>query len=400
MNRPTNTAPQRTRLNSIASIATLAFWRWREHWFLLLVTAIGMVAAVMVVCTVPVFSQVTQIAALRGVLNATPTSSEILLHANATGLATQSVKDTYHSTSEPFLEELNSYLTGSPHFDFRTPDFPILSPKLGAFNGPMGLYGTSMQEAAAHITLLQGRLPRAQNSDFEIVITPEMAQIFHASVGSIITLNTPFFAQPAASSFARGISGSPIPLQLNLYVVGLFHVKAGDPFWHQDDFLPELAQCDGCAPHYVVLGSDQGLLSAFDAIAARYSAPEVFFATVAQSQLYWYYRLDSTRIFSIDQLADLIGRLHALQTDVATTFGDPAMVLSSPYISSVDVSGSVLSAANVPSTLEKFRSSLAAQRIPSSVLAAEITCLLLFFLSIMTTLLVDRQVTAITVMRS
>jgi len=86
MNRSTNTAPRPTRLHLVISIVTLARWRWRQHWFLLLVTGVAMVAAVTIVCTVPLLSEIAQTAGLRGVLNASFGSSEITLRVNAPGL--------------------------------------------------------------------------------------------------------------------------------------------------------------------------------------------------------------------------------------------------------------------------------------------------------------------------
>ena len=47
------------------SVMTLALWRLRQTWFLLCIITIGMIAAVMIVCAIPLFSNVTMTAGLR-----------------------------------------------------------------------------------------------------------------------------------------------------------------------------------------------------------------------------------------------------------------------------------------------------------------------------------------------
>src|SRR5215831_6399280 len=76
---------------------TLAVWQLRQTWRLLLVTGVGMVAAVMLVCTALFFSQVTLTAGLRSVLTATPQSPELTIHTSgnalSTGLAAQNTQE-------------------------------------------------------------------------------------------------------------------------------------------------------------------------------------------------------------------------------------------------------------------------------------------------------------------
>ena len=89
-------------LYRVTSLVTLALWRWRQHWFLLLVTGVGIVTAVTIVCTVPLLTLVMQTAGLRGVLTASPASSEITLRATAVGLSTQTLERVNPFASTPF----------------------------------------------------------------------------------------------------------------------------------------------------------------------------------------------------------------------------------------------------------------------------------------------------------
>ena len=64
MARTIATAPRRRGIPFVPT-ATLAFWRLRQTWRLLLVSGLGALAAVMLVCAVPLFSQVATSAGLR-----------------------------------------------------------------------------------------------------------------------------------------------------------------------------------------------------------------------------------------------------------------------------------------------------------------------------------------------
>src|SRR5690349_8404230 len=56
----------------LPAIARLAWWRFKRSWHVLLVTWLGMVTMVMLVCAVPLFSQVAMTAGVRNALNSAP----------------------------------------------------------------------------------------------------------------------------------------------------------------------------------------------------------------------------------------------------------------------------------------------------------------------------------------
>jgi hypothetical protein len=101
MTLATNTV-QPARRHFVSSIVTLAFSHWRQHWFLFLMTALGMITSVIIVCTVPLLSETMTTAGLRGVLRASPESSEISLRADVGGLSTQGVEQVYPVVNQPF----------------------------------------------------------------------------------------------------------------------------------------------------------------------------------------------------------------------------------------------------------------------------------------------------------
>jgi hypothetical protein len=75
------------------------------------------------------------------------------------GLSTKSIEQTYQSVSTPVQQHVLTYMNGQPRFDFQTPLFSILSPEPPENSDRLGIYGTSMDKAASHVMLLQGRLP-------------------------------------------------------------------------------------------------------------------------------------------------------------------------------------------------------------------------------------------------
>ncbi len=389
MNRATSTLQPPTGRHLVTSVVTLALWRWRQHWFLLLMTGLGMIAAVIIACAVPLLSQTMLTAGLRGVLRASPTSSEITLSATVGGLSTQGIEQIYQDVKQPLRQHLGTYLNSSPRLDIETPLFDLPSPGHSGRADQMSIYGTSMDAAASHLTLVQGRLPRATSSSVEIAVTPATALPLQLHVGSVILLNWTIASLPETSTLPS------FSQQFTMRVVGIFNVKPGDPYWHGDNFLP--ASSDKTPTEYTVLASEQNLLASFDRIAASHHIPQVFF--IPPSFLTWYYHLDPSRI-SIDQLNDLMSRLNAAQAAITTNFSNPSLVRTSPYIEIVNLSGAVFPLPGIPSTLERFRDQLAVVQIPVTILAVQVLALLLFFVGLMAVLLVDRQADAIAVLRS
>lgn len=389
MNRAMSTLQPPTNHHLVTSVVTLALWRWRQHWFLLLMTGLGMIAAVIIACAVPLLSETMLTAGLRGVLRVSPTSSEIALKATVGGLSTQGIEQVYQEVKQPLRQHLGTYLNSSPRLDIETPAFNLPAPPHSGSADQMSIYGTSMDAAASHLTLVQGRLPRAESHSVEIAVTPATALLLQLHVGSVILLNWTIISLPESATLPT------FNQQFSMHVVGIFNVKPDDPYWHGYNFLP--ASGDNGPTQYTVLASEQNLLAALDRIAASLHIPQVFF--IPPSFLTWYYHLAPSRI-SIDQLDDLMSRLNATQAAITTNFSNPLLVRAPPYIQIVTLSGAVLPLPGVPSTLQRFRDQFTVVRIPVTILAVQVLALLLFFVGLMAVLLVDRQADAIAVLRS
>jgi hypothetical protein len=60
---------------------TLAFVRLRKTWGLLLITGLGFVAAVMLACAIPLYSDISMTAGLRGALTASSRNADIVVQS-------------------------------------------------------------------------------------------------------------------------------------------------------------------------------------------------------------------------------------------------------------------------------------------------------------------------------
>ncbi len=396
MSSTPNTSQQPINRRLVTSVVTLSLWRWRQQWLLLMMICIGMIAAVTIVCTIPLLSSTMQTAALRNVLRATPDSPEVSLRVQVAGLSTQSIEQTYQLASTPLQQHVATYMNGLPRLDFQTPLSSIFSPEPPASSDRLGIYGTSMDKAASHVMLVQGRLPQPTSTDAEIAVTPETAQLLKLHVGSKLVLNWTIYTGPAGHSVSPSPIPIPIYLQFSMHVVGMFNVRAGDPYWHGYNFLP-YAPDTGCCTQYTVLSSQQNFFAVLDQLTSSHGVSQVFFFD--QSYLFWYYQLATSRI-TITQLNDLISQLATTQAKIADTYNDPYIAYQPPYIQKVDIFGAVIHIPGVPSILETFRSKLAVVQIPIVILALEIIALILLFVGMMTLLLVDRQADTIALIRS
>ncbi|HEU5229197.1 MAG TPA: hypothetical protein VFU49_15380, partial [Ktedonobacteraceae bacterium] len=179
------------------STLTLALWRWRQSSFLLLITGLGIVAAIMIVCSIPLFSAVTATAELRSLFTTTPTNTDLMLRISTQGLSTSLVQDLQQQLNPLFQQPIKPYLSDRAQFSLQAPGLAILSPRQAQSGNLMQLFGTTMQQAASHITVRQGQLPAdtcsgATCNRLDVLLTPATAQSLHVSVGSLITLQLPF----------------------------------------------------------------------------------------------------------------------------------------------------------------------------------------------------------------
>jgi ABC-type antimicrobial peptide transport system permease subunit len=392
-----------------ASIVTLAYLRLRQTWFLLFITALGVIAAVVIACAVPLFSTIMTTAALRNTLNATPTSSEIQINASPTGFSSAVSNSLDQQMTQLLQQNLGSLvqpeqsMIATEGFSFATP--PPVKPANS--QSSIEIFATNMTQAAPHIALAQGRLPQLTArpaSELEALLTTGAAKQLHAQIGSTFQLQLSYYKyMPNFSGFNNNNQAPPLTQNVTLRVVGIFNSDGADPYWHGQNFNTQVFQ--GQHPFYFfsALVSDKALLALFDQLSSANHTLALYTPSIGGYNVNLYYRLDTPHIV-ISNLNMLINGLANIQENVGLTYGgnDGSLYVQSQQIlvSHLDISGDVFDTPNSPSNLELLQSRVNVAQIPITVLTIQIVALILFFVSLMMNLLVDRQTDAIALLRS
>ncbi len=379
---------RRGRKSLIPPTLTLAFWQGQETWRLLLIAGLGVVMAGTLMCTVPLFSTVSLTAGVRSVLNASPQDSEILLSTSAGGLNetlfTNQIAQPLHAV---ISQQLGAYLNPSPEFILQTPGMDFISLAPGVIGGKMALLGFDPGEAQTHSQVLRGQLPQQTSADLQIAINQKTADALHATVGSTIQLSLSFII---SHNQKQAIAIQP----LALHVTGIFAPKADDPYWQGIAFDPTPL---GTFLSYRALMSTSTYLALLTRLGNAVGEPagQILFNEAQQPLLNWYYRFDVDQV-SITNLDDLIQRLATTQVQLAISSGQAGL---SSSVHAAQLSGPAVSF-NMPSTLERYRDRVKVASIPADIVALQLVALILFFISMMTDLIVEHQTGAIALLRS
>src|SRR5207302_1681654 len=209
----------RSRKRSLKpAVLRLAFWQLRRTWFLLLFISLGMIAAVVIACAIPLLSDVMLTAGMRGTLQVTPDSADIELNTETQGLSTPIVQNV-HDQFAALFHRYTGNMIQPEQFAITSADFSLSPPQKSA---ALTVYGTSMQQAAAHINLIQGRLARVTGDptkELEVMLTSDTARGLKVHAGSTFNLALNYYVNVP-------IGGTPEPQQhadiITARVAGLF----------------------------------------------------------------------------------------------------------------------------------------------------------------------------------
>ncbi len=379
--------PRQRRKSLISPTITLAFWRGRETWRLLIVAGVGVVVAVTLMCAVPLFSTISLTAGVRSVVNASPQDSEIMLSTSASGLNNALFKNQIAQPLQAVIsQQLGSYLNTSPEFILQTPGMDFLPSAQDTTGGKMSLLGFNPGEAKSHSQILKGQLPQQTSADLQIAISQKTADALHATIDSNIQLRFSF-----STSLKQP---QEIAQSLDLHVTGIFAPKPDDPYWQGFAFDPTPL---GTFLSYTALMSTNTYLALLTQIGdtAGETAGQVFFAEDQQPLLNWYYHFNINHI-TINNLNDLIERLATAQVQLAIYAGPTGLPPSAHH---AQISGPAVSV-NAPSTLERYRDRVSVTSIPADIVALQLIALILFFISMIANLIVERQARVIALLRS
>lgn len=225
---------------------TLAYWRLRQTWRLLLVTGIGIVAAVTFVCTVPFYSDVTTSIGLRNVLTSSAQNSAITVQSVSERLDVAIINQATRRLQKIFQRDVGSYLSTS-QFSIETQPLALSGLPCPPGSNPsqvtcdqIQLISVPTDQAIHHLTLAEGRLPHSRNDGIEIALTEESAARLKVHLGSILTTTIAFAYQPP--SYLNQLA-QRVVCKIALHVVGIFlPLPANDPFWHGTTYLSSSAQ--------------------------------------------------------------------------------------------------------------------------------------------------------------
>ncbi len=384
----------------IPAFTTLAFWQLRRTWFLLLFITLGMIAAIIIASAIPLLSNAMLTAGLRNTLRATPDSADIQLLTEANGISTP-IAQKIHNQFDPIFHR---YLgnTIKPDLSAITSEDFSLYPPLN--HTSITIYGTSMQQAALHIDMIQGQLAHTSSdpsSALEIMLTPDTAHLMKVNVGSTFKLSFQYLVYKPDTSVQQ------LTAMITARVAGLFNLTSPQaPYWHGEDFKPiKLAlESTSTLSQYTFLVSDNALLSVIDHLVSVNHTDAIHTLNSNGYSYIWHYHLDSSQL-DINGLDTLIGQLAGLQTTIDSQYGyletgGSDFTIEYPYLIHIELAGQVLGSNGNATILDAFQSRIIVARIPTGVFTLLILSFILFFISLLTTLLVDRQQDTIALLRS
>jgi ABC-type antimicrobial peptide transport system permease subunit len=368
MARTPPSSPRRNGWTLIPPTVTLALWRLGRTWRLLVNTGLGILAAVMLVCAVPLFSQVAASAGLRSALRADPLGSSITFNVQLGTFSADQVAQVQSVVTSVVQRDMGSYVSGAPQFSIQTTAIPLVAAKTHLPTGnALGLLGEAIPDLAHHVSIISGRLPNPESTTLEIALTPQDAQALNAQVGTLLALQST--TQP-----------------FDVRVVGM--VTQRDPnesFWHGQTLQPYQ---NGNSGIFVTgIAANDALLADATLLSATSAPSPNNPVGVAQLiSVLWSYPLDLSRL-SADNLGDLTQRFNSLQVEGYDGLG------ALDAVRGVDINSGLQSLAD-------FQTRIIVLQVPITLLLVQVLALVLFFVSLMTDILVERQADAIAVLRS
>lgn len=382
MSHPPGALPARRNRKLLLPTVTLARWRLRQTWGLLLVIGVGIVAAVLLVCAVPLYSEVEMSAGLRNALTAMPQNGDITIQGSAENISSAVLNQATQRFDQELQQHLGAYL-GPSQFSLQTSILPVLSNRpddTGSFyagDDQVVLTGASIDMAGSHLHILQGQLPATNGNGIQVAISAESAARLKVQVGAVIRTKIAFVHIPEKR----------LEQTLSLQIVGIFQQPPGnDSFWRGNTFTSASRGIGRRGGSYDLLVSNDMLASAINTVA---SDPAFKGLTLESPiSLFWSYHLDPFRL-DINHLGDILTGTAIVQSDLTNhaDFNQP------PYVEKAMIV--------TPSAfLGQYHDRIAVAQIPVFSLLVIIVALILFFVSMMTNLLVERQAETIAVLRS
>lgn len=372
--QPAQRPQARSKTSSpVTSIATLARWQLRQTWRLLIIVGAGLLAAVVLVCAIPLYAQVSESAGLHHVLASDPNNAFIVVHAQNSLFDSKVVSDVQSQVTSEVQNTLGAAVSDTPDLSVQISTLTISRLSF------IRLVGADSKRVPGHLKLLQGRLPAQSSGDvIEFAVTADGVHDYQFQLNKVFALSYNL-VDP---------TGQRIKASLRLRLVGVFAPpEAKDLFWHGETFGKEVFAIGlADAERQPVLVSNEQLMHVLDGLSLAATQRNDASQFDNPSGTYWYYRFDYSHV-DINRLPELEDNLKSFLTSVEHNPEEP------PYITNTTSLGPL-------AVLQGYGNRVTVINLPVLVLTFLVGGLVLFFVMLMTDLLVERQVTAITLLRS
>lgn len=361
----------------LPAIVKLAWWRFKRMWHVLLVTWLGMLTMVMLVCAVPLFSQVAMTAGVRNILSSAPPYEQRLTFTLASAQPTTAqIQQAGQAIAEIIHDNLASYTGGAVHFSTQVPALTITSGGTAAAGSNLprllSIHSYAMDQIANEITVVQGRLPQVGSGQLEVALTRASAHSLGVHVGSVINASLP-----------QSIGGGTWTMR----VVGIFAPKTN---WESPNTFQVENSSSGNI--YPMLASNQAILPRIAPLQVqlRIENKRVFSAggDVPFFQLSWSYAFDASQVTAANA-GTLAALSNTVQSDVVNSLSNLQGTFFVPRASGV-----------LFDVLPGYYQRIYAGEVIVSASLILILGLVLFLVSMMTSALIERQATIIATLRS
>ncbi len=375
-----------TRQLFVPATMLIAFSRVRQGGFLLFLTGVGMVAAVLLACTIPLYTNVAMTAGVRGVLGNSSQNSDIVVRSLSARVSSPVISSVTRELDTKFSHTFSSVLT-EPQFSIETQYFPVsaltsgnsstssIQPREMKYN--TALISATMSKAASHVHLLRGRLPTdtSTGDTLETALPLSTAVLLHVDVGGSIALSIPFI----------DASTDKLYRPLSLHVVGVFTLATNDDvFWHGDDF--QYYQPSDFITNFNGLVATSSLMAKLDKICNDQALK--YYVLDTPPNIIWYYHLNLLKI-RIENLGSVAQGISTIKTDNSNN----SDLEQSPFLQQTQT--------YLPSdAIDQYNKRIAVAQLPVTSLLWLILGMLLFFVGTITDLLIEQQADAIALLRS
>lgn len=360
--------------STLASMATLARWQLRQTGRLLVLIGLGLLAAVVLVCAIPLYVQVSLSAGLRHTLAADPQNLFLTAQAQGTRFDAQTIEDVQTSLDGIVQGDMGNTISVPSDLSIQVPGLPVNK------QVSISAVGMDAQQASAHAKLLQGRLPAVSSGDTIEFVTTAQNQLY-LGVHLNQTFTLPF-------QLISGLTPKPIVIKVKFRLVGIIAPPdTNDVFWHGESLVTSSSsQGLGTLEQVPVLVSNSQLIDVLEQI---FSSPTAAFARLsAPFNIYWYYNFNFANV-DINHLSDLSTALNSALTNISG-YSAPNMA---PAVMNLAATGPL-------DILQSYGERVTVLNLPTSCLAYLIAGLLLFFVLLLTELLIERQMETIALLRS